>query len=459
MAAPQVEAGKLDRKLKKQIGRALGAVNALPADATGDEEAVTVAVDTINQIAAADCDKAAELLIKVGLGATFNSPSAEVKIFEACKSGLSSMTDKGARKTILKWMKKRNWKVQMVLVEVVKPWAGEDEAQFALHDMVKDKKTDPRVVAEVARTLAACKDKRGVKPLIEAFGLWKKVGGVTFKAIADALYEITGKRFTEVMDWESWWDPRETTFDPQTAPKDEVGGTVERNAPKLFGSEVVSKRVVVIIDVSGSMAIKDPGEEKDEDGEVEEGEGTQERNKPGAKPKPATPPYNGPSLKPGDKDYNKLPDSRMRIERAKRQLRRLVNAFPGDTFFNIVRFSTDSAAWKPKKILPANPGNKRDSLKFIENLKANGVTAAYKALVTAFECSEADTIYFISDGSPTDDQGQPLQQAAIQQLLDKVKQLNKFRKVKVNTIGLKGSSRSFMSALADLTGGEFKQVA
>lgn len=450
-------AGKYDKKLEKKLKRAIGAVSQLTDSATGSEPAISAATEAIAEFGKMNHPKAASFLIKIGL-IPLKSPAAEVAVFDAVKSALSGMDDAEARKSIYKTLKKkRDWRIQITLIDVIKNF-NDDESQFLLHELLEAKKIDERVVAEVARALASRKDKRGVRPLIKAFGKYKKVGGVTFKAITDALYEITGKKFDEVQDWESFWDPRETTFDPNTAKKDDISGTVERGKPKLFGSEVVSKKVVIIIDVSGSMAIKDPGgNEEGEEGE-DMGDGTQERKKKKKKNPNAAPPYNGPSLQPGSPDYNKLPASRMRIERAKVQLRRLVNAFQRDARFNIVKFSTQAGAWKPKQILPAVPNNKKDAIKFIENLKASGVTNAYKSLTTAFECQQADTIYFISDGSPTDDQGQPLNGAAVDGLIAKIKQLNKFRKVKINTIGLKGSSPSFMRRLASLTGGKYKQV-
>lgn len=455
--AGPAQAKGLDKKLKKKAQRALAGVSALPETADSSEPIISQTSEIIAEVGAANNKAAAEFLLKIAL-VPFKSASAEVAVFEATKQALSSMDDRGARDAIYKALKKgkRRWEIQITLVEVITGFS-EDKAQFQLHEILANKRTDERVVAEVARALATRKDKRGVRPMIAVFDKYRKRGGVTFEAIKKSLHEITGKSFPEQQDWESFWDPRETTFNPDTAKKEPIGGTQVRR-PKLFGSEVISKKVVIIIDVSGSMAIKDPGEDKDEDAEEEDGEGTKVRKKKKPKMKPKTPPYNGPSLQPTDPNYNKLPKSRMRIERAKKQLRKLVNAFRKDARFNIVQFSTAAKAWKPTKIIPAAPGNKSDAIKFIENLKASGVTNAYKSLVEAFNCKEADTIYFISDGGPTNDQGQALDATGIQNLLDKVKQMNKFRKVKVNTIGLKGSSPTFMQALANLTGGKYQKV-
>jgi len=460
--------GKLDKKLKKKVKRTLAACSGLAADASAAEPAVVAAKEAIAAVGAANNGKAVKFLLGVGLGATFNCPAAEVAVFGATKEALQSMTDTGARAEIYKSLKKgkRKWQIQVMLIDVIKGF-DDDASVFALNDIIQQKRLDDRVAMTCAEAMKEKKDKRSVRPLIKAFGIWKPRGGRPFKAIVDALHEMTGETFTEVADWENFWDPRETTFDTGTVKKKEAG-TVLRNAPKLFGSEVVSKKVVIIIDVSGSMHIRDPGgNEGGEEGEEPAGDGSVVRKKPKKPVKPAGP-------QPGDPDYKKkpctdcssgscpsdanLPKHRMRIERAKVQLIRLVNAFRSDVRFNLVKFSTAAAAWKPTQVVNATPGNKADSIKFIKDLKPAGVTQAYKSLVEAFKCSEADTIYFISDGSPTDDAGQPLATAARQAVLDKISQLNKFRKVKINTIGLRGSSASFMQALAGLTGGKYKSV-
>jgi hypothetical protein len=450
---------KLDKKLKKKAQKAVGALASLPATADSSEAVIGQATEIIGEVGQVNSAAAADFLLKIAL-VPLNCPAAEVAMFEATKAALGSMDDKGARKSIYKAIKKkRDWRIQITLIEVIKNF-NDDESQFMLQEMLAARRIDERVVAEVVRTLAHRKDKRGVRPIIKIFDRYRKGGGVTFEAIKKALNDLTGKSFPEQQDWESFWDPREQTFDPETVVKEPIGGTILRKGPKLFGSEVVSKKVVIIIDCSGSMAIKDPGEDKDEDAEeIEEGDGSKVRKKKKKKKvKPATPPYTGPALQPNDPNYNKLPKERMRIERAKKQLRRLVNAFGKDARFNIVKFSTAASSWKPKKIMPASPGNKADALKFIAALKASGVTQAYKSLVEAFSCQEADTIYFISDGAPTTDQGTILDAKGIQNVMDKIKQMNKFRKVKINTIGLKGSSPQFMRQIAQLTGGKYKQV-
>lgn len=462
------QAGSYNKGLEKKVRAGIAGAAALGPDAYWRDPAIKTAVSAIDAFGKTDNAKAATVLIKMGL-VKMKFPSAEVAVFNAVKKALKGMKDKDARAAVLKALKKKkDWRVQVTLIDVLASYKDSDDAEFLLHEMLNAKKAKERIVAEIAATMAIRKDKRSVRPLIKAFGVWKKKGGVTFQAIEDALYEITGKNFQEQSDWDNFWDPRETTFNPQNAPKAPRTGTVLRKRPRLFGSEVVSKKVVIIIDVSGSMHIRDPGEDKFDEPLDAGLKGSAARKKPkkrpaGSPPQPGDPNYRpGPCRlpkcpKPNGHDGN-LPARRMRIERAKRQLAKLVKALDKTTKFNLVQFSTTASAWKPKKIMPATPSNKSKAIGYIKNLNPSGVTLAYQALITAFECKEADTIYFISDGSPTDVEGKNLSGADLTNLIDKVRQLNKFRKVKVHTIGLKGCSTSFMRQLAALTNGKFRSV-
>lgn len=457
-------AGKLDKKLTKQLGKDLNKVAALKRDTEADDPAITAAVATIGQVGKADNKAAVDLLMKLGLGTTFQSGAAEVAVLDAIKDAVSGMTDPEARKRVSYYMEKKgkkDWRLQVLLVEALMDY-NTDDAFGLLVKLLTGKKTDERVVVAIVQEFSATRKNKVVSPLIDAFGAWKKRAGVPFQEIQVALNNLTGEAFTTLEDWKSFWEIKGKDFDPtKVRTKKEIGGTQERKNPKLFGSEVVSKRVVIILDISYSMLIKDPGPPDQDDDEEEGGPGSRERdaNKP---KKPAAPVagYTGPSLEPTDKNYGKLPKDRMRIARAKKQLAKLVNKFDPRVEFNLVEFSTKSSAWKPGKILRASNGNKRDALKFIASLKPKegNLTCALKGLEKAFECKEADTIYFISDGAPTDTNGKPVQAKGRAEIIDRVVQLNKFRKVKVHAIGLRGAYGPFMKKLAKATNGTYTQV-
>lgn len=57
--------------------------------------------------------------------------------------------------------------------------------------------------------------------------------------------------------------------------------------------------------------------------------------------------------------------------------------------------------WKPT-LVEASGGNANAMLLSLQNLSADGGTPAFSALECAFQVGELDTIFFLSDGLPTD---------------------------------------------------------
>lgn len=442
LTAPAL-AGGVSKHLQGKLKTYLKECGELPPEADSDEKCCKFAGQTIAEIGALDNDDAAELLVKVGSGWSAKSAAAEVHIAESAMAAIGAMKSPDAHKWLGEALGKKKGPVVTFIARAIHPIAAEDPIQFGLHKaLAKKRQTEPALV-EIARALAASKDKRAVKPLIEAYGVWQDKGGVPLEEIREALAALTGKRFYRVKDWQEFWDPREATFNPKTAPKAPPrGSTVEREArrkfgskpPELFGEEVLSKRVVIILDVSSSMAAKDAGGVKGKDF------------------------YDGPTVEPDDRGYGTIPESRMRLERAKAQLRGLVNAWDASTRFNLIKFSTVADAWQFKKIVPANGSNKNDGLRWINNLNFGGVTQIYEAILLAFKTRDADTFYLISDGTPTDQGGKPLSPGKKYEMLTKVKQLNKLRRIKIHTIGLKGANANFLRELSKMTGGNFRQV-
>ena len=86
------------------------------------------------------------------------------------------------------------------------------------------------------------------------------------------------------------------------------------------------------------------------------------------------------------------------------------------------------------------------ALAFVDQARAQGQTYMLKALETAFENDEVDTIYLLSDGAPT-----PPEKAGMKVILERMRKLNRIRSVKINTIGfdLKDKEKEFLRTLAD----------
>ena len=123
----------------------------------------------------------------------------------------------------------------------------------------------------------------------------------------------------------------------RSAPKRRAG------TPSYYGLSIQARRIVFVIDISGSMR--------------------------------------GP-----------------RLEAAQRELMQAIDKLPEKTSLSIVAFSDRTTIWR-KTLMPATPQTKQTAKNFVYLLRAGGRTAAYDALEAAFRF-DAEAIYFLSDGEP-----------------------------------------------------------
>ncbi len=402
------------------------------------------------------------------------SPSVEVHLADVCRDALAGMSDGAAHAAVRKMLKKgkKNPAIAMALAPVVGAWAEPASAE-ALAELLGSK--DGPVVIAAARGLGSLRLKEGLEALIGAFAAWEGDGGEPLDAIGGALYDITGLGLKTAADWQKWWQDAGAEWDPSQRGKG-VGATGERPKnfqsdppPNMFESmEVRSRRVVLILDVSGSMHIRQYIEEPGERGG--EGTGTSlaggplppglDPKKPGYEPKKCT--YHqcpgakgtGPEC-PSDEN---LPDYYSRLARLSRQVQKLVRGFSPKVRFNIVAYSSDARAWKGKDLVPASAGNKEKAVKWIQGLQHGGATSADKALEVAFGFEEADTFVFVTDGAPTNASGRPYPAERWRELLDQVKALNKVRQVKIDVVAIAEGHTDFSTGLASENEGRYVVV-
>jgi hypothetical protein len=149
-----------------------------------------------------------------------------------------------------------------------------------------------------------------------------------------------------------------------------------------------------------------------------------------------------------------------------KEAHRVIEELPAGTKFNVVAFDT---AVKPMgaKLVVASDSTKKAALKFVDSLKPNGETNSYGALEAAFADKDVDTIYFLSDGFPTNGK-----YVDFSRICAEVGKWNAVRCVKIHTIaflagdgkklgiieGDKGMPKAFMQKLADENGGHYRIV-
>ena len=201
--------------------------------------------------------------------------------------------------------------------------------------------------------------------------------------------------------WSSWWKKHQEDFHFPPRDANPLSAEAEAGTPSYYGLSIQARRIVFVIDISGSMR--------------------------------------GP-----------------RLEAAQRELNAAIDKLPEATSLNIVAFSDRTAVWR-KTLARATPQTKQAAQRFVYLLRAGGRTAAYDALEAAFRF-DAEAIYFLSDGEPN--AGTIPRPDAI---LMAVARANHTRRISIYTIGIApgepgGPLDSFMKALAEEDFGVYRRV-
>lgn len=420
------------------------------AGATDDLQRAIAAVDApatikaIGELGKQNDEKAAKLLLNVALqlddldkGSKKKFSAAEANdIYDALTAAIVSITDEKAHKHLLDQITKHKlWQARQILVDAIAKQQTE-EAEDALVQAVKDK--HPAVAGNAIRALLARRSAKGPDAFIEVLEKTEKTRAEPWLDAQTAMVELTGNvDLVKAADWKNFWNEYRKTFDPKKPPQRRATGagqTVMREAPKFMGKEILSKRVVFILDVSKSMLLKDipPG--------------------PGQRAK---------TLQPEDPGYADAPIERQRMYRLKEAMVKCIESLPEDTRFSIVTFSNGAQTWNGStELVPANAKNKADAIEFANSLDPSGFTWTDTALELAFEFQEANTFYLFSDGIPQRGKNPDGSAEYIDrnEILEKVAEFNRFRKVKIHTLGIGEADPVFMGKLAAANDGTFTPV-
>jgi HEAT repeat protein len=218
--------------------------------------------------------------------------------------------------------------------------------------------------------------------------------------LLQALEDLTGYRFPVVAQWRDWWQKEGPTFTPRpTKARDDKKPGAAGTAATYFDLPVYSDRVAFVVDTSGSM------------------------------------------LQPFGTG------GRTRLDEAKRQLQRVLEALPAKAKANIVAFAFDAEALGDRlQVIDAKRRKSADA--WIEALTARGPTNVFAALQRAFADPEVDTIFVLTDGRPSS--GTIVEAKA---LADEVQRWNTGRGIRIHTVALGGAS-DFLERLARDSGGE-----
>lgn len=240
------------------------------------------------------------------------------------------------------------------------------------------------------------RDKESIAPLIARL---EKEDGRLRSEVLGTLRALTDLTYREPKQWRSWWVKNGKTFEmPALAKKAGVG----RSAPAVmtyYSMSLNSNRVCFLVDTSGSMQAK---------------VGTSKIT---------------------------------RLDLAKKALNQVIEKCGEGFHFNLITFDSEARRWK-RELCPASIDNKDSAKQYVKGMRPNGATNFFEALLMAFEDESIDTIYLLSDGTPT--VGDITNQ---QELGDEIQRWNAKRLILIHTISI-GDDSSIMKRLAEDSGGD-----
>ena len=208
--------------------------------------------------------------------------------------------------------------------------------------------------------------------------------------------------------------------------------------PSFFGQELVSEKIVFVLDTSISMQEKDP---------LPKGTGN------GKKSGRGTGVDSDGKKKESD---DELPDSRMRLRRVQKELKRMIRELPRSFRFCLLSFNRDVDRMTDQ-LVAATPDQKRRAIKFVEGFVPRGFTSTDLALEDAFKIPGVRTIVLLSDGMPFRVRN-PIDPV---QLLDHIEEMNRFEHIPIHTVGFEatsGDAGGFLEELSRRTRGKYTEV-
>ena len=247
--------------------------------------------------------------------------------------------------------------------------------------------------------------------------------GLNAVQIEEYLALVTETRQGSAADWKKWWDENKEKVTIKKVTTEEMNKKLLEVKPSgevkdYYGISLLAKRIVFIVDVSGSMMFKN--------------------------------------------------DKEVRIDVAKRELTFAILNLPEKTCIEVIEFAGLANLWFGE-LKALTKGIKTAIEKKIKGMAAKGGTNTHDSFEKALSLNDnLEAIYFMSDGAPS--LGSIIDP---DELLDQIYRWNRFRKVQIHSIGLvfgmptpEFASRgykedtpklkNFLSQLAIQNGGQFK---
>jgi len=392
-------ANDLDMRVTEAAGKALGRMKSdesleamLQALSSGNSKAKVAAVLGFASIAR-PYPPAAKPIAAMVAGGSDEMRRAAVK-------ALHNLKDPSTADVLIRVLDDKEAAVAVLAAEAL----GEMKAAGA-NAALLDRSTasDWALQKAAIEALGKIRARESIAPLLEMF---QKEQGLVDEVLHKALVAITGQDFLFNREsWKKWWDkygagfvvPSEAEIaDAKAKAENALKGYYNPNKKKYHTIETLSRKMIFVVDVSGSM-----------------------------RDLIVIPPYAPKEV------HDEYPD-RCKMEIAKKALIDLLATIDDKVYFNIITFAGDAKLWQDTLV----SGSMRTSaIKYVSKLKAmepprggggraragGGAggssgeefkTDTWAALMAAFGSqneevpnwkarSQADTIFFVTDGTPT----------------------------------------------------------
>ena len=259
-----------------------------------------------------------------------------------------------------------------------------------------------------------------------------KIDGLLKLDLVNYLTQLSGQHFgVNDKKWAEWWaaNRRRVKFDraggkewfrsaepdenaesekvpskptPAVTPVSSQTDQVD-DAPTFYDFKIYAKRVIFVIDRSGSMGRRVGRESK--------------------------------------------------LRQAKRELLGTIQVLPEDTSFNIVFFHGKVGVWQ-RGLVKASRQNKEKAARFIAGIRFGDWTNSYGALDESLKLDgNTEAIYFLTDGEPT--RGKITD---VREIVRVISRENRFRRIQLNAVQIGGGplATEFMKALARQNEGQYR---
>ena len=227
----------------------------------------------------------------------------------------------------------------------------------------------------------------------------------------EALRSLTGETHGPYkVSWAPWWKEHQDKFQMPPQPVIKAGADSEGDGDAFYGIKSFSKRVLFIIDMSGSMD-KASGKNK----------------------------------------------NRTKWDVAKEQLKGFIFGLDKDAVFNVILFNHSVVRWQAK-VQEATEAKKRSFARWLDGRTPIGGTNIFDSLELGFAVAHnvtgrpiVDTVYFLTDGRPTAGKVQDPKM-----ILKRIRKWNKTTQMRIHAVGIGDEhDKEFMRELANIGGGEY----